>query len=76
MAFKVSPLAYKKYAGVLCGLAIQVGLMLGTVFQLGYSAIFGLNWSLEDFIFRLTILSIVEIKNILYKSLLFYILTH
>ena len=43
MAFKVSPLAYKKYAGVLCGLAIQVGLMLGTVIQIGYSAIFGLN---------------------------------
>jgi len=43
MAFKVSPLAYKKYAGVLCGLAIQVGLMLGTVIQIVYSAIFGLN---------------------------------
>lgn len=31
MAFRVCPLAYKKYAGVLCGLMLQVGIMLGTI---------------------------------------------
>lgn len=31
MAFRVCPIAYKKYAGVFCGLILQIGIMLGTV---------------------------------------------
>jgi len=43
MAFKVAPLAYKKYAGVLCSLTLQVGLMLGTVCELLYSMVLGIS---------------------------------
>jgi len=31
MAFKVCPNSFKKYAGVLCGLTLQIGIMLGTI---------------------------------------------
>lgn len=30
MAFKVSSLVYKKYAGVMCGLSLEFGIILGT----------------------------------------------
>ncbi len=43
MAFKVCPLAFKKYAGVLCGLLLQVGIMLGTIFEIPYAIILGIN---------------------------------
>jgi len=31
MAFQVCPTAYKKYAGVFCGLMLQIGIMIGTI---------------------------------------------
>jgi hypothetical protein len=31
MAFTVCPVNFKKYAGVLCGLTLQIGIMLGTL---------------------------------------------
>jgi len=31
LSFIVCPLLYKKYAGVLCGLSLQIGMMIGTV---------------------------------------------
>ena len=43
MAFKVCPLALKKYAGVLCGLLLQVGIMFGTIFEIPYAIILGIN---------------------------------
>jgi hypothetical protein len=43
MAFKVSPLAYKKYAGVLCGMILQFGIILGTIFEIPYAYIIGIQ---------------------------------
>lgn len=43
MAFKVCPPAYKKYAGVFCGLILQVGIIIGTIVEVPYSYIFALN---------------------------------
>ena len=43
MAFKVSPLTYKKYAGVLCGLILQLGIMLGTILEIPFAYICGIN---------------------------------
>ena len=31
MAFKECPLIYKKYAGVMCGLMLQIGIIMGTI---------------------------------------------
>lgn len=43
MAFQVSPLEMKKYAGVLCGLTLQVGIMIGTVLEIPYGIALGIN---------------------------------
>lgn len=43
MAFRVAPLTLKKYAGVLCGLLLQVGIMLGTMIEVPYTIIFGIQ---------------------------------
>ena len=43
MAFKVCPLLYKKYAGVFCGLVLQLGIMLGTILEVGYAYSLGIN---------------------------------
>ena len=36
-------LDYKKYAGVLCGLILQLGIILGTITEIPYSYIIGIN---------------------------------
>ena len=43
MAFRVAPLTFKKYAGVLCGLLLQVGIMLGTMIEVPFTIIFGIQ---------------------------------
>lgn len=43
MAFKVCPQIYKKYAGVFCGLILQVGIITGTILEVPYSYLFNLN---------------------------------
>jgi hypothetical protein len=43
MAFKVCPTAYKKYAGVFCGLILQVGIILGTIVEVPFGYAIGLN---------------------------------
>lgn len=43
LAFQHCPLVYKKYAGVLCGLALQLGIILGTIIEVPYAYIFGIN---------------------------------
>jgi hypothetical protein len=43
MAFRVAPLTFKKYAGVLCGLLLQVGIMLGSIIEIPYTIIFGIE---------------------------------
>jgi len=41
MAFKVCPLLYKKYAGVMCGLGLQIGIILGNILEIPYAKILG-----------------------------------
>lgn len=53
MAFKVCPVAYKKYAGVLCGLILQVGIIIGTILEVPYAYIIGINWIIHLHYFRL-----------------------
>jgi len=43
MSFKVCPQAYKKYAGVLNGLMLQVGIILGTIVEVPYGYLLGIN---------------------------------
>lgn len=43
MSFKTCSVAYKKYAGVLCGLLLQIGIILGTVLEIPYAAILGID---------------------------------
>ena len=43
MAFKICPTAYKKYAGVFCGLMLQVGIIFGTILEVPYGYIIGIN---------------------------------
>ena len=43
MAFKVCPTAYKKYAGVFCGLILQIGIMIGTIIEVPYAYLIGIN---------------------------------
>lgn len=43
MAFKVCPDPYKKYAGVFCGLILQVGIILGTIIEVPFAYIIGLG---------------------------------
>ncbi len=49
MAFQVCPLAFKKYAGVLCGLFLQLGIMLGVIVEIPYSYIIGINWFNDNY---------------------------
>ena len=37
------PLIYKKYAGVLCGLSLQLGIVLGALFEIAYAYLFKIN---------------------------------
>ena len=43
MSFTVCPLIYKKYAGVLCGLMLQIGIIVGTVIEIPYAYILGIS---------------------------------
>jgi hypothetical protein len=43
LSFKKAPLVFKKYAGVLCGLMLQIGIMLGSAFEIPYSIILGID---------------------------------
>jgi hypothetical protein len=36
-------LTHKKYAGVLCGLVLQLGIMLGTTLEIPYGYAIGIN---------------------------------
>ena len=63
MAFKTCPLEYKKYAGVLCGLLLQFGIMFGTILEIPYSYLIGINWVI-----------IYEIKYILISLHVFFFL--
>jgi hypothetical protein len=42
MAFKTCPLVYKKYAGVLCGMTLQIGIMIGTILEIPYAYLIGI----------------------------------
>ena len=43
MSFKTASQAYNKYAGVLCEFLLQLGIMLGTVLEIPYAEILGIN---------------------------------
>ena len=42
MAFRVSTLKYKKYAGILCCLSLQIGIITGTILEVPFGYMIGI----------------------------------
>jgi hypothetical protein len=42
MSFRVTSLVYKKYSGILCGLSIELGIIIGTALEVPLAMLIGI----------------------------------
>lgn len=69
LSFEVCPQKYKKYAGVLNGIMLQVGILVGTNLAIPFSALFVSNndWYIHQFIIYHLFTILISLKLNLYE---------